>query len=750
MNRQTKSSITSFLILIFVFSSFSTILSQVTGLELYNKLRSEQRQLIKYEGDRNVRWSPKGQDYIIQNDKTFFNVNPETGEESKLFDDEKIISSYNNLTDESTTELPFRSFEFTEDGQIKFYKSNRTEVYFYNFNVEKMLKFKVRPPERGVRFASYEEVFSPDYNYTAYVEDFNIYLRDIAKDKITALTTDGHKDLRNGYPDWVYAEEFAQFFCFWWSPDSKKLAFMQFDESPVKKFPVLHDEKFDFELEMQSFPRVGENNPIVRFFIIDIETKKKVQVDTGIETNVYLLNGRWSYDGKAFTLKRMNRLQNKVEILSADPNTGKSKVLLKEQEPCFITEGIGFMQEGNEIFFLADNKHFLRTSERSSWREIYLYDLSGKLIRQVTNKKFPVKSIEAVDMKNEWIYFTAYENRGLETHLYRVKLDGSELKKLTKKAGTHRISVSPEGKYFSDNFSSFENPPEFNIYKGDGTLIKQLGKTEITDEFKELNLIKPEHFVFRSGDGKFDLDGLLYKPVNFDKNKKYPVFYNVYCGPATKEISNSYFDLDGRQILAQLGFLVVRIDNRGLIKRGKEFESASYGKLGQTDVEDLIASIKYLAKRSYVDTSRVGITGGSYGGYMSIMALLKGSKYFKVAVANSPGVDWRNYDTIYTERYMGVPQYNSDGYEKGSPMNYVDNLKGKLLIQHGAVDDNVHPTHVMQLVDALLKAGKEFDWFIYPGMAHGIRYRQAGIKQMRFFMTHLTPETKDEWFEANK
>ena len=408
------------------------------------------------------------------------------------------------------------------------------------------------------------------------------------------------------------------------------------------------------------------------------------------------------------------------------------------------------MQEGNQIYFLPDHKHFLRTSERTGWREIYLYDLSGKLILQITKKKFPVQRIQAYDMENDWIYFTAYENRGMEQHLYRVKLNGSKLKKLTEKPGTHRISVSPGGKYFSDRYSSFDNPTEFNIHRCDGSFIKQLGKTEITDAFKELNLQKPEHFVFKSADGKYDLDGLLYKPADFDETKKYPVIYSVYCGPATKEISNSYYDLDGRQILAQLGFLVVRIDNRGLLRRGKEFESSSYGKLGQTDVDDLVASIKYLSSRAYVDTSRVGITGGSYGGYMSIMALLKAPEHFHVGVAGSPGVDWRNYDTIYTERYMGIPQYNADGYEKGNPLNYVDHLKGKLLIQHGAVDDNVHPTHVMQLVNALLEAGKNFDWFIYPGQAHGIRFRQASQKRMAFFMKHLKPETMDQWFQENQ
>jgi len=445
----------------------------------------------------------------------------------------------------------------------------------------------------------------------------------------------------------------------------------------------------------------------------------------------------------------MNRLQNKVEILSADPNTGKSKVLFTEEEPCFITEGLGFMQAGNQIYFLPDNKHFIRTSERTGWREIYLYDLTGKLIRQITDKKIHIQGIQTVNMDNKWIYFTAYENRGLELYLYRIKLNGSKFTKLTKKTGTHRVNVSPGGKYFSDTFSSFDDPREFNLYRGDGTFIKQLGKTVITDQFKELNLIKPEHFVFKSSDGKYDLDGLLYKPANFDENKKYPVIYSVYCGPGTKEISSDYYNLDGRQTLAQLGFLVVRIDNRGLINRGKEFESSSYMKLGQTDVEDLVASVKFLSSRSYFDTTRVGIFGGSYGGYMAIMTLLKASEHFHVGVAGSPGVDWRNYDTIYTERYMGLSQYNIDGYEKANPMNYVKNFKGKLLIQHGAVDDNVHPTQVMQLVDALLKAGKRFDWFLYPGMGHGIRYRQAGQKRMDFFMTHLAPETKNQWFEEN-
>jgi dipeptidyl-peptidase-4 len=750
MNRRTQASIWS-LFLIFILAGMAPVFGQVRGYELYKKLNAERRSLITYEGVRDVRWAPDGVFYIVSKDKTFKKVDPASGEETALFDDAMVIAAYNSVTGETVDALPFNQFDFIEDGaKIRFYRDNNTRVFFYDPASNEMRMFKVRPPERGVRFARYQEEFSPDYRYTAYVEDYNLYLRNIEKDTISALTADGHEDLRNGYPDWVYAEEFAQFYCFWWSPDSKKIAYMQFDESPVRKFPVLHDETYAFKLEMQSFPRVGENNPIIRFFIVDVETKKRVQVDTGLETNVYLYNGRWSYDGSEFTLKRMNRLQNRVEILSADPATGKTRVLYEEEEPTFMTEGIGFMQQGNEIYFLPDNTHFLRSSERSGWREIYLYDLAGKLIRQVTKHKLPVASIEAVDMDNQWVYFTGYENRGLESHLYRIKLDGSKFARLTKEPGSHRVSVSPGGKYFSDMFSSFDSPASFRLYKGDGAFIRELGKTMFKEEFEALNLIPPEPFVFKSGDGKYDLDGILFKPADFDAQKKYPVIYTVYMGPGTKAISNQYYGDGYQQGLCQLGFLVVNIDNRGLLRRGKEFEAAGYGKLGQTDLEDLVASITHLSQRPYVDAGRVGITGVSYGGYISIMALLKAADHFHVAVAGSPGVDWRNYDTIYTERYMGLPQYNSEGYEKANPLNYVKNLKGKLLIQHGAVDDNVHPTQVMQLVDALLKAGKQFDWFIYPGQAHGVRYQQSRDKQLDWFMTYLEPETKEAYFADKK
>lgn len=654
-----------------------------------------------------------------------------------------MISAYNKLTDVTIDSLPFISFGFIEDGgKIRFYKNKNKDVFFYSISTGEMKHYKVREPVVGVRGRRYPEVFSPDYKYTAYAKDFNLYIREIEGDKETALTTDGNEDIRNGWPDWVYPEELGQYDAFWWSPDSRKIAFMQFDEHPVKKYPIVHDASFDFYAEMQSYPKSGANNPIVRMYIVDIDSKDITLIDSGIETNVYIYSGRWTDDGKEFTFKRLNRLQNKVELLAADPETGKTRVIFKEEEPCYINER-------NDLIFLNDNKHFLWTSEVSGWREIYLYDLSGKLVKQITKAKLPVGSIVRVDEEGQWVYFTGYKTRGLESHLYRVKFNGSKLTKLTKKPGGHRVSVSPNGNYFSDSFSSFDDPQEFNIYKGDGTFVKQLGKSIISEEFNNLQLVKPEHFTFKSADGNDDIDAILYKPADFDKNKKYPVIHAVYGGPGARMIRNSYNLNSGDQALAQLGFLVLKTDHSGVSRRGKAFETKMYMKLGQVEIDDHAAAIKHISKRPYVDATRVGINGHSYGGYLTCIALLKKPDVYHVGVAGAPVTDWRNYDTIYTERYMRRPQDNLEGYDLGSCMKYAKNLKGKLFLHHGAVDNNVHPGNTIQLVDALLKAGKRFDMMLYPEQQHGIRYRQYGQDRMDYLIRHLKPETHDEWFKNN-
>ncbi|MBN1271658.1 MAG: S9 family peptidase [Candidatus Aminicenantes bacterium] len=706
------------------------LFSQVRGKELY-ELLSKNRALISFEGISRIDWTPDGKAYYLYKDKTFQRIDAATGESSPLLDDEKIIAAFNRLSGKNLTVLPFNNFDFLEGGQkICFSFSHR--AYIYDLSTGQMLFYFPQGEYGGVRGRMYSEVLSPDLTKRAYIEDYNLYVKDLNENE-KALTTDGHKDLRNGYPDWVYPEELSQYEAFWWSPDSQKIAYMQFDENPVKLYPLVHDISPVPELEMQRYPKAGANNPIVRLFIVDVKTRKTVQLETGLDTNVYLFRGQWTPDGKIFTYQRMNRLQNLIELWAADPTTGKTRLIIADEDPCYVEADF-------DLTFLKDSDRFLWTSEKSGWNEIYLYDLSGMLIKQLTDAKLPVMRIEAVDEANGWVYFTGLENRGLESHLYRVKLDGTGFTRLTKEPGSHRINLSPEALFYTDTFSSFEKPRRVALHTADGTFVRELGNSTVTQKFKDLELIPPEHFTFKSADNKFDLDAVLYKPAHFDKNEKYPLIMTVYGGPGAKMIHNRYLMNDRNQALAQLGFIVLAIDHRGVSGRGKNFQNLMYMNLGQIELEDHVAAAKHVGNLPYVDETRVGITGGSYGGYMTCIALLKEPDVFHVGVAGAPVTDWRNYDSIYTERYMRRPQDNPEGYKEGSCLIYARNLKGHLFINHGAVDNNVHPGNTVQLVQELLKLNKKFDLMIYPEQRHGIRFLRYGEARIEYFIEHLKPD----------
>ena len=707
--------------------------SQPRGQALYDMLRDtrKMREIIKFEGTSNVWWAPDGKSYIISEGKTFKIVDAETGDKSTYFDDQKIISEYNRLSGESVDSLPFSRFTFVHNNtKIRFIKGNR--VFFFTLKTGELNAFLRERPITGVRGRIYYEVFSPNLAYRAYTRDFNLYMKD-NKDVETALTTGGHEDLRKGFPDWVYPEELSQYDAYWWSPKSDKIAFMQFDESPVFKYPIVHDVSPMPRLELESYPKAGENNPIIKFFIIDIATQKTIEVDTGDMIDVYLMRGQWSSDGKLFFYQRMNRLQNKLELLAADPETGKSQLIFTETDDAYINLN-------KDMTFINDGKQFLWTSERSGWKEVYLHDIAKEKTIQLTDAKLPVGRLLGVNEDAGWVYFNGYESRGKETHLYRVKLDGSGFARLTKKAGTHSINLAPGGAYYTDSFSSYDTPRKVAIYKGNGEFVRELGATKIDKAFTDLKLIKPENIVFKAADGKTDLDAVVFKPADFDPAKKYPMILSVYGGPEARQTYNRFLLNDRRQTLAQLGFIVLSTDHRGSGRRGKKFATQMYMKLGQIEVNDHAEAALTLSKRAYVDGSRVGIFGHSYGGYLTIMALLKKPDIFHVGVSGAPVTDWRNYDTIYTERYMRRPKDNPDGYEQNSAMNFAENLKGKLFIHHGAVDDNVHPGNSVQLLQALLKANKRFDFMLYPEQKHGIRFRRYRESRVEYFIEHLKPE----------
>lgn len=733
MRKNSKTAAFLGLLLVVLIAGQAFAQDRIVGKALYDKLRREARTLVKMEGQPGLAWMPDGKASYIYEDGTFKRVDILTGEKTPLFDDAKLLAAVNAMTGRQEAKLFFNRFQYLDEGKkIQFSAFNK--AFVYDLASSKLVLYEPEPAIVGVRGRAYGDILSPDLKYRAYTRSYNLYVKDMDGNE-TALTTDGTEDLRNAFPDWVYPEELGQYQAFWWSPDSKKIAFMQFDEKPVTKYPIVHDVQPIPRFELLGYPKPGGNNPIVRFFIVDIASKKLVRLETGDDLDVYLYRGQWTNDGKEFTYHRLNRWQNKVELFAADPATGKTRLFLTDEDPCYI-------DEQTDLIFLKDNLRFLWTSERSGWREIYLYDLTGKLLKQLTNAKLPVRSIQGVDEARGWVYFGGLEANGTESYAYKIKLDGTGFAKMTKEPGSHNVGFSPNFDYYTDAFSSFDQPMKSTLYQADGKEVKVLATSVPTKEFLDLKLIKPERFTFKSADGKYDLDGLVYFPAHFDPKDKYPLLLSVYGGPGAKGVNNTYKMADGNQALAQLGFLVAVCDYRGVSGRGKAFQNLHYMKLGQVELEDHVAFVKALGQRPYADTTRVGVTGHSYGGYFTCLALLKEPDVFHVGVAGAPVTDWRNYDSIYTERYMRRPQDNPDGYEKGSCLTYAKNLKGKLFIHHGAVDDNVHPGNTIQLVQALLKENKKFDMMIYPEQQHGIAFPRYGESRVEYFIEHLKPVVK--------
>jgi len=736
MRRNSKAAALVGLLLIVLVVGQAFPQERIIGKALYEKLQREGRRMMGPPGmgSGGFAWTPDGKASYAFEDGTFKRTDIATGAKTPLFDDAKLLAAVNTATGRQEVKLFFNRFQYLDGGKrIQFQAFNK--VFVYDLASSKVVFYE---PERsivGVRGRAYGDVLSPDLKYRAFTRNFNLFVKDMDGTE-TALTTDGTEDLRNGFPDWVYPEELGQYQAFWWSPDSKKIAFMQFDEKPVTKYPIVHDVQPIPRIELLGYPKPGGNNPIVRLFVVDVPTKKIVRLDTGDDLDVYLYRGQWTLDGREFTYHRLNRFQNKVELFAADPATGKTRLFLTDTDPCYL-------DESTDLVFLKDGQRFLWTSERSGWREIYLYELaSGKLLKQLTNAKLPVSGIQGVDEARGLVYFSGQEANGTQRHLYRVKLDGTGFVKMTKEPGSHMANLSPTFDHYVDSFSSFDQPAKATLYAVDGKEVKVLSPGTVTKEFLDLKLIKPEHFMFKSADGQYDLDGLLYFPAHFDPGDKYPLILSIYGGPGSKGVTNSYKMTDGSQALAQLGFLVAVCDYRGVSGRGKAFQNLHYMKLGQVELEDHVAFVKALGQRPYVDTTRVGVTGHSYGGYFTCLALLKEPDVFHVGVAGAPVTDWRNYDSIYTERYMRRPQDNPDGYEKGSCLTYAKNLKGKLFIHHGAVDDNVHPGNTTQLVQALLKENKAFDMMIYPEQQHGIAFPRYAASRVEYFIEHLKPVVK--------
>ncbi len=562
--------------------------------------------------------------------------------------------------------------------------------------------------------------FSPDATKVAFMRDNNLFIKDLETGEEKQFTSDGlYNHIINGAPDWVYEEEFSFSQGFYWSPDSKKIAFMKFDESNVREFQMEEFEGLYPDWYSFKYPKAGEDNSIVEIYVYNLENGKTVKMDTGKETDIYLPRIAWTKDANVLAIQRLNRHQNHLEILAADATTGKSRVFYDDTNEYYI-------DITDDWHFLEDGKRFLMTSERSGYNHIYLYNLDGTLVKQLTDGPWDVTSVYGFDGKE--VYFQAAKNTPVDRQIYAVNLKG-QMREVIGRPGTNNARFSNDFSYLININSTISQPNQYELYTNKGKLVRVLEDNhEFAEKLKTFNLgekkllkISDPAFVLPNGT-QVDVDAWQILPPDFDPSKKYPVLIYVYGGPGHQTVNNSWANSDywWLQLLAQHGIISVSINNRGSGAQGEVFKKMTYLQLGKYETEDMITLAKYMAKQPYVDADHIGIYGWSYGGFMAANGITKGADVISTAVSVAPVTNWRYYDNVYTERFMRTPQENPDGYDLNSPVHNTAMIKGNYLLCHGSGDDNVHYQNAMELIKAMISNGKQFDLMIYPNKNHGI------------------------------
>ncbi len=621
------------------------------------------------------------------------------------------------------------------EGSLK----NKITIGDYQFNSEEnkiIIKTDVTPIYRRSYTASYfiydrnnksmtsvsdkgkqqYAALSPDGNKVAFVRDNNLFLKDLKTGNEKQVTIDGRpNEIINGSCDWVYEEEFEFAPAFFWNMDGNFLAYYRFDESKVRQYQIAKYGALYPDEYVYKYPKAGEANSLVDIFVYDLKTEKANKVNLGTETDIYIPRIKWTQDPKDLCVYKMNRHQSKLELLLADANTGSTKPLITEENDKYI-------EITDNMVFLKDKQHFIWSSEKEGFHQLYLYNMNGKLENKITKDKADMTSFYGVDEVNKVVYFQSSVPNPMERQVFSIKLDGSDKRQLTNLKGTNRADFSSNYKYFI-NFHSDANTPELvTLNANDGKVLRTLeDNSKLNMKLQEYN-ISPKEFIKIPISQNLELNAWIIKPKDFDANKKYPVLMTVYGGPGSNTVSDAWGGRDyfWHQLLSEAGYIIVSVDNRGTGNRGEEFKKCTYLNLGKIESDDQIEAAKYLSKLPYVDGSRIGIQGWSYGGFMTAICLTKGADVFKAGISVAPVTNWRYYDNIYTERYMQTPQENAKGYDENSPIFFADKLKGKLLLIHGTADDNVHFQNSADYVTALVAANKQFESFYYPNKNHGI------------------------------
>lgn len=603
--------------------------------------------------------------------------------------------------------------------------NHANDLFYYEFGSDRAIRVTHSPQEEV------GEGFSPDGKLISFVRSGNLYVADLASQRERALTSDGGEKILNGRLDWLYQEELygrGNFGAYWWSPDSTRLAFLRLDENPVPNFPVVDHIPIDQVLENTPYPKAGDPNPLVKLGVVNAAGGDITWVDTSkyMPEDLLIVRVGWFPDSKKVWFQAQNRIQTYLDLNSANPDNGSSANLFRETTKAWIgvnDEGLRWLKDGS----------FIWMSDRNGWTHLYHYGADGKLIRPVTKGEWDVRSLDEIDERKGTLYFTGAEHSPIANHAYAINLDGTGLSRLTMTEGTHRPSFNSNATHFIDTWSDVNTPTQVRLYDAGGKLVRGIDENKV-DALAQYKLGKVEFLNVKTRDG-FTMEAMMIKPPDFDPSKKYPVWSYTYGGPQAPQVRNAWGGATfmWHQMLAQKGYIIWVCDNRTASNKGVGSAWPAYKNLGELELRDLEDGFSWLKSQPYVDGSRIGIWGWSYGGYMTTYALTH-SQTFKVGVAGGSVTDWRNYDTIYTERLMDTPQNNPEGYRKSSPIHFAKNLNGKLLLIHGAIDDNVHMSNTIQFLYELQKSGKPVQLMVYPKSRHGVTDPLL-LKHMRQMMT---------------
>ena len=588
---------------------------------------------------------------------------------------------------------------------------------------------------------------SPAGGHVAYVRDQNLYVYDLAAKKQKALTTDGGGAIKNGMAEFVAQEEMDRSTGYWWAPDGRHIAFARVDESPIKvteRFEIAADNVATFA---QRYPTTGGPNVLIKLGVIDIKTGAVTWMDLGAEQDIYLARVNWLPDGKTLAIQRESRNQRKLGLLFADVGTGKTRNVLTENSNTWI-------DLNDELTFLKNSPEFIWASARDGYTHLYLYGTDGHLIRQLTAGSWVVddfrkRAVMGVDEKTRTVYFSATEKGPTERHLYSTSLDTADphqVHRITQEGGVHAISMSPDARFYIDTFTSSTQPPQISLHSADGTLTSWLQENRLDAQHPDAAYLAdnsiPEVGTLTAADGQM-LYYQLFKPLHFDPAKRYPAIVDVYGGPGVQRVINNWHGSSFTQILTRAGYVVFTLDNRGSAHRGTAFQNPIHDQMGNVEVADQVQGARWLGSQSFVDPTRIGVWGWSYGGYMTLNLMFKAPDVFRAGVAGAPVTDFALYDTHYTERYLDRPQDNAAGYAASSVLPYAKDLKSPLLVMHGMADDNVLFLNSTKLFRRLQDLSKPFDVMVYPGAKHGLMRQndgRHGYKMIkRFFDENLKP-----------